>query len=395
MDETKRSSSVQNYPLRKAQEVSDGVRVSLRRPEVIYRWPDSQPTSEILESLRYRAARVGYLGRSDSMVRLRVEVDAASDEGGQEDIGLMTWRPSAVGTVFLGVPDSGFLERLDRAFDQFTSGRPMRRSWIPTHQSSYATANDEAHEPGERGSAIWLRFARGVAGHKVRHVAEALKALVLARYEQESGQSEIPPVLHGHWPSGTTGYQNVRWISLPHAGYPHADGMIRGACVWLPADTETSVVEAVRRILVGTDRLYRGSVLDVQISPFDGARYPWTSNPARWTGPARHWVTVFPAVHERYTKGRLTIDDVSEWCSNAGYPPPISFRESEVPLVDGAADLSPIRIFGPGRKHYPYSHLEIIFSRPVRGPIAIGRGRSHGFGLMAPVRTNDTSEEGS
>ena len=49
-----------------------GARVAPRDPRVVYAWNVESPPQEILDALRRRAARVGYLGASDSPVRVRV-----------------------------------------------------------------------------------------------------------------------------------------------------------------------------------------------------------------------------------------------------------------------------------------------------------------------------------
>ena len=61
-----------------------GARVAPRDPRVVYAWDVESPPREVLDALRLRAARVGYLGASDSPVRVRVATrlsptDASSD----------------------------------------------------------------------------------------------------------------------------------------------------------------------------------------------------------------------------------------------------------------------------------------------------------------------------
>jgi hypothetical protein len=71
--------------------------------------------------------------------------------------------------------------------------------------------------------------------------------------------------VHGH----ITG-EVARWLPLPTVGNDHADGRIRGACVWLPPETERWVVAEVTDAVSCIDRLVRPGVFDVGVRPFDG-----------------------------------------------------------------------------------------------------------------------------
>ena len=45
-------------------------------------------------------------------------------------------------------------------------------------------------------------------------------------------------------------------------------------------------------------------------------------------------------------------------------------------MIRGAVDLAPVEVNRPGRNAMPYSHIELLFAHPVRGPIAIGSGQA-------------------
>ena len=64
-------STYQEYVARSSTLSRPGIRVSMRQPRVLYRWDIDPPSVAIVEALRLRAARVGYLGTSDSPVRMR------------------------------------------------------------------------------------------------------------------------------------------------------------------------------------------------------------------------------------------------------------------------------------------------------------------------------------
>jgi CRISPR-associated protein Csb2 len=378
--------AVQSYPARRSVTVRPGNRLALHDPRVAFVWPGAAPTPDELRALRLRAARIGYLGCADSPVRVRVGT-APPDVGG-----LPRWRPDPAGSVEVSVATPGVLDLLDEAFDAWTGGQPRKRSWIRTEPARYR-APFEVEAAEDEAPAVWLRFERPVAGRFVLAVADALRGAVLGRVEQLlGGRGEVPAVLHGH--GVDRGGEHVRWLPLPHVDHPHADGRIRGACIWLPSGTDPEVVALVRQAASSVPALAKPGVFDAgRPSPFDGTRRPIATTPWRWRGPAREWVTAFPAVHERFTKGPPGLTEVRRWCGYAGLPEPVSVQMTRVPQVPGAVDLPPAFTQRKGDPARPYSHLRLVFAEPIRGPIAVGRGRHFGLGLLAPLRA--TTEGGA
>jgi len=367
--------AVQNYPAREARPVWPGAVTSMAWPFVVYEWDDVELGSELVAQLARRCARVGYLGCADSPVRVRV--------GAPEVVPTVagSWVPDRSGEVTLGVPGPGLVDRFDAAFDRFRAGEVSRRSWVATPLVAYRRPGSrQAGREAEPG-LVWLRFDRPIGGRHVVALAETLKQAVLVHLDRALGGPErVPAVVHGHADG-----EVARWLPLPHAGFPHADGRIRGACIWLPPGTEPWVLAEVADAAARVDRLVRPGVFDVAVSPFDGTERPWASNPARWTRPAGRLATVFPAVFERRVRGRLGLADVARWCVHAGLPEPVGFRAAEVPMVAGAARLVASQVFRRRDQHRPYTHVEVWFDEPVRGPAAIGRCRQYGLGLLVPV----------
>jgi len=369
---------VQNYPARKSQEVRPGARISLARPIVRFEWPDLEPTDEELADLRLRCARIGYLGCSDSPVRVTVTTEPAA-------VVESKWRPDPTGDVFLPTPWEGFLEALDTAFEQWTGGAPARRSWIPNTLVTYADPDSAPDEAGTGHQGLWIRFERPVSYRLVRVVAEALRAAVLQHLDDFVGGPEaVPAVIHGHGDLDDHAY----WVPLPWVGAPHADGRIMGACVLLPAHTSDATLAAVREAVARVTTLARGSVFTTGATLFDGSRRPWSAHPARWRGPARRWASAFPVVHERFTGGSLQPEEFRRWCRFAGLPDSVdvvAVRSTGVPLVPGAQRLTAEQVRRRAGDHRPFSHIEVVFDAPVRGPLLIGSMRHFGLGLMVPV----------
>lgn len=373
--------SVQEYSARKAQTVRPGARVAPKEPLVAYVWPDAVATPEELSALRARCARVGYLGSADSPVRVRVATGMAAVPEA-----LPSWVPDAAGDLPLPVAHSGFLAELDAAFGSWSEGSSRRAAWLPRLLASYRSPGSSPEHMDPTAPCLWYRFDRSLPGRRVLPVTETLRAALLEGADRVAGgRQRVPEVIHGHHELGAKGVEHVRILALPNVGFARSDGRIHGACIWFPPDTPAEHVELARAAIAGVTRLTsQGGVVDVGMQPFDGSRAPVSSNPARWAGPARTWVSAFPVVFERRTKSALTLAELSKWCEWAGLPAPVAFRAARVPLVPGAAALAPGEALrGEPR---PYCHIEMTFGEAVRGPIAIGRGRHFGLGLMAPVR---------
>lgn len=367
---------VQNYPARSAEPVSPGVRLAPRNPVVAFVWPTVELDAESMSSLAVRAARVGYMGCADSPARVRV-YDAVPDAVA----GIPVWAPDESAPDSLPVPYPGFLQALDEQYAAFQAGEFPQRAWIPAPRQGYrdpAAPPPRADEP----TVFWLRLSKPVAGRRVVDVTSTLRDAVLSLVPDDLATW----VLHGHHPGGQA-YEQARFLALPEAVFPHSEGRIRGAAVWMPAGTDPRIVAAVDAALRGVQHLHKGAALQVGVERFDGVPSPRAVDPRRWIGPSSRWVSVFPVVFERHPHGAPTLAELTRWCAHAGLPVPVAAEVSPVPYVPGAASLHPGEVFRPGKHRWPYAHLRVEFAEPVPGPVVIGRGRQLGLGLMAPQPT--------
>lgn len=374
VDDRRARGSVQEYPARGPALVRPGARVAPASPNVSYWW-DADLTSDQVHEIRLRCARVGYLGSSDSPARVSVQ---AVDEGGGD------WRPAEHGSVLLPVPDEGSLDELDRWYARWQSGETVRGAWIRRGRARYARPNER--DPAEVPTRVYLKLARPLGGRFVLAVTEALRAAVLGAYERLFGRDAVPAVLHGH----DLDVAHASWLALPAVGHEHADGRIRGVCVVLPPGVEPAEIGRIRQAVGDVIRLYRGRAFDVGVEVHDGATKPWSANPTRWERPARHFATAFPFVHERHVKGGPTVGVLTEWLAYAGLPEPREVWSTWIPLIPGAADLAPHEVHRGGRSG-PYGHLWVSFDEPVVGPVAVGRMRHFGLGLLTPAPDPQTS----
>lgn len=374
--------SVQNYPARSAAEVRPGSRLSPATPVVEYRWPDLALDPVTVQALRLRAARVGYLGCADSAVRLRV----SDSEDPCPVADLATWEPvgqSDEGAVALPVAFPGLVGILDHAFERFTAGEPVRRSWFPARRHWYRIPRPGGNVDGS-ALVVWLRFDSSVPGRLALGVTDTLRRATLELYDRWAlqGSGELPQVLTGHGFAGE-GYQHAHWLALPEVDHEHAKGRLHGAALWLPPQTDPDIARGVRHSLAHLNELVipGGRRIGVRLS--DGRDGPFAARPRRWRGPARVWSSALPVVHERW--GPVSLAEVGRWCAHAGLPRPVRFRTSRLPLVQGALSLAPAEVFRAGSERRPFSHLSVEFADAVYGPVVLGRARQFGMGLMCPA----------
>ena len=351
-----------------------GVRVAPRDPRIVYEW-EKAPPPETFESIRLRAARVGYLGASDSPVRLRVANEIPADS----PMGVFT--PDPEGEATLNVPRPGDTDLLDRMFDAWrVRGASVARSQFPALAHSARYRMPDSLAKAECGRVVaWLRMRPAVSGRRVTAVTSLFKQAVLSHYQRIHG--EPPTVLHGHG-FKRTGYDLARYLALPDVGFPRSRGRIQGLALWMPPASDEAV-QAKARDAVSAVQVLKGPGVEVTVFPREDETRPWAAHPRRWLQPSRRWVTAFPVVHER--RGKVRLPEIARWCRHAGVPEPVSFRQSRSPLVPGAVDLMPMEVNRPGRPALPYSHVELWFAEPVPGPVVIGAGRQRGLGLCVPV----------
>ncbi len=355
--------------------VRPGARATPRSPLVHYVWDAKVPLA-ILGALRIRAARIGYLGTSDSPVRMRVDTSPPEEAPASS-----RFVPDPDGEFGVRVARAGDVRILDRAFDAWRDGGAnVSRAQFPAlrHMARYRVS-DGARTPDSGEVVAWLRLIQAIPGRRVSAVTSLFKRAVLRRHQELIG--EPPPVLHGHG-FKRTGYELGRFLALPDAGYPRSRGRIHGLALWLPPDTDIATRISARHS-VHSIRSIRGAGLKAEVRPHAGEWRPVAATPKRWQRHSRRWVTVFPAVHER--RGRLSLAAVARWCNHAGLPEPVAFRSTRSPLVAGGVDLAPIEVNRPGRPALPYSHVELLFAKSVTGPVVIGAGRQRGLGLCVDV----------
>ncbi|MCB1029399.1 MAG: type I-U CRISPR-associated protein Cas5/Cas6, partial [Microthrixaceae bacterium] len=220
--------SVQNYPFRSSRTDRPGTRLVPKTPRLSYSWPELSLSVGQLESLRRRAARVGYLGAADAPASVFI-----SDDGPPSD--LSTWTVDERSEHAVSVPYPGLLAALDGAYEQFLCHAPVSSAQLPRELVRYRSPDDSIADTPSRPIRTWLAFDRAVPAHRVLVVAEALKGLVLDDYDERGTSGEAPAVLTGHVPKGEP---QARYWPLTSVGHERSDGRVFGACIELPPDTD-------------------------------------------------------------------------------------------------------------------------------------------------------------
>ena len=366
----------QEYVARKGTQYREGVKIALSDPKVVYSWTDSAQNENTMRALARRAARIGYLGTSDSPVRIRVSDHLPNRLPSGK------WTPDPNGNTRIGVPRKGDLETLDRLFDAWTDhGSSISRAQFSTlnHRTRYRSSGKQENI-SRGGVLIWLRVLPALSGRRISDLTMLFKKAVLSCYQRVHG--EPPNVLHGHG-YARTGYEIARYLALPDVGSQYSRGRIHGLALWLPPDIDQVRSMRIRDAVLSIDRLV-GTEINVTVEENEvRTKKLWSTNPQRWQGPAKTWITAFPVIHERY--GAATLEEAKRWCRNAGLAEPCAFFSSRTPLVPGAVDLSPTEVNRSSRDAKPYSHAVFQFKEPISGPIVVGAGRQRGFGLCVPI----------
>jgi CRISPR-associated protein Csb2 len=249
-----------------------------------------------------------------------------------------------------------------------------------------------------------------------------------------SGPSTVPAWLSGHDTNHRpTEEAHAAFLTLPFAGYPHADGHIMGLAIALPrgispeergrwlaplfVDTETGEVESHSIRLWGQDLPDWSIQLEDRLSP------PLMLKNATWTGPEQSWASVTPVVLDRFPKSsrikdrKLWQQEVKEIislaCTRAGMPKPLDIEVGSTAWHRGiprawtkTRRLKP----SPSENHYaqlgdgfpplpgkasrpekPQVHVRIQFEDLVAGPVLLGAGRFLGYGLCLPITEQEST----
>lgn len=250
-------------------------------------------------------------------------------------------------------------------------------------------------------------------------LTHALRGLVLSHAGKDA-----PGWVTGHATDGSPSRDlHLTYLPLPYVGNQYSDGHVMGLAICLPRKVDVS--EAARYLgpviadqSTGTPRrleLRLGRLGTWKLELETRPEPPATLTASTWVGrPASHeWASVTPVVLERFPKTNRNKDHrgwmeeveglVRQSCVHAGLPEPLVVETGRnawcqgVPRAvtrpsakggrDGHATDKSQGLLGSG---YPLFsdkvqvHVNLLFDRPVRGPVVLGGGRFRGYGMCRP-----------
>ena len=391
----------------------------IEAPHTVWYWWPSVESSHV-PVLRDVSRRVSSVGKGEDLVVL----DATDSE---PPVGAVRWQPATSGAS-LEVPETGCLDVCDAVFARGPTDLPLPAAGV----RSVTYASDVAlpvHEVPVFVLALWrngkrcswdARLLRQVVG-PIRHLLDEIRTdivglLAKSPSERSTMESLVRRVLLGHDGTGRPiAEPHLAILPLPSILGPYPDGRVRRVALVGFGCTEDpirrAIVDLAHVLLHGRELRDNGRSTGVVLD---------TEPDRQWmraiTRRSRSWVTVTPMVQ---VARELTSTEWKRLCAArraADYGPAELARLEErlrvrrLELVtrslrqavcdqDACPESVEIAPGGPTAgvhvaSHYrvsgylaeaPRLHLRVTFDRPVTGPIAVGRGRHVGFGLMWPV----------
>ena len=331
-------------------------------------WPRSEPDGETSSRLDELASRTAYLGRSCSVVRVRVAADAPTPN----------YEPSAQGAEIFRVPNAGRLKELEQLFaaDQRpTPGAQVRYRNIGVRPTiKLETTFDQ------------MAIFRKVSGSDLPIEASVtLTAAVRVALMANAGkEGTLTPLLHGH-----DGTPHCAIAALPFVGRKYADGHLMGFAVILPRQSGAAERRAVLSACGDLSRngLHIPEIGDWRIEPEEGTSLANTLRVSTWIGPARTWRSVTPVLLDQFPKknGRSTEEILALACERAGLPAPMSIHHQPYSDLESVPPVPAFRLRRKSDERPRWGvHVKLTFHDMVRGPLLLGAGRFFGLGLMRP-----------
>ncbi|MFW5682869.1 MAG: type I-U CRISPR-associated protein Csb2, partial [Phycisphaeraceae bacterium] len=268
------------------------------------------------------------------------------------------------------VPASSRLE------DRPASRRPVRDRRRPVECVVLGLASDTA------AGTLLPRMSRALAQGDLLHQALA------SRLDDDDAAARS--VLLGIGDDGRPlrGHRHAHFIPLDL----DEDGRMDHVLVWAPAGIGPGARRAIERIRRLWSKGIRQDIVatvagagTVDLMARDLRRRGGRPEPV--LGLARRWSSRTPLVLPRYVKKRRHTPEaqVRAELESRRLPDPAEIRFWDRERLVGAGFLDFVRARRPGRPQPPSTRpwgVDIVFTKPVQGPIALGYGSHHGLGLM-------------
>jgi CRISPR-associated protein Csb2 len=406
------------------------------------RWPNAEPTTEILTALTGLARKVTRIGHSSSLALVWV-----SD---MEDAPSPAYEPYAKATkthrgVQLRIPSPGFLAELDQCFNADEINTFFDLSEVIVAEKGKAKEQAKAAFEERFGTAwnrsagapVRLRPSPGRTAHYSR-VDETEACIVASSFDSEllvltkqegpvlglestaaltaalrgyllQGGESKPEWFTGHSAPGlpsTSGHMAL--LPLAFVGGEHADGHILGLAVAFPrAIPATERAACLRGLLFdssGKDigpELKMGNLGIWTLRREERSLPPLALRSATWCEPSSVWASVTPMVLDRHPKHDQQTEraqwrnevaaSIVQSCERQGLPKPELIDVDKTSWHRGAPRSRP----GPSGMPWLTSkegtaprqqvHVLIQFPCEVQGPLLLGAGRFRGYGFCKPL----------
>lgn len=312
--------------------------VHLHGTRVVYQVDDPQGTVDA-DALDRAARRVPYLGRSHD--GCDISVTRGADDSTE---GLRRRRPHFDPRGSIRGWTAQSCTWMDREFDAASSGRGLPRlSPEPYLTRLRYTADEPPGRSPQTASMLIVPTAQSIPSRRVPHFLEQHVRGVMSDQPQ------------------------VRAFPCVSAGYPFADGRMRGIGL------AGAHIDDVRRAAL--------ALLDSRAFSLDPPGGPRrVTEPARWQASSRRWISATPL--RAFPDVRVADDVVG--------------AEIEAATGQRPTTITWVRDGGGSHMH-PWQHswsqlpdgfglwwAELAFQQPTAGPLLAGRDTDRGFGLFVP-----------
>lgn len=351
---------------------------------VSFVWPNTVLPPELDAPMRRVLRSVTYLGHSTSLVWLR----PGSAPGPEKKA---KYAPLEEGDLLLRTPTEGRLRELVELHALWQK-RPEMKVFRPSRGAvqAYGEPGVPKTMPVESLFKHWVVFA---FGPRVRFPATAARVLAAALRSAAMKESDLWAI-SGH--SRESSKENpapatdthIAYVSLPMVGHPYASGGVAGIAALLPALPEAEHLEAIAALHRVRSLDVRGS--ECQVQAITGRASLESLQPYTWKRRSKVWTTVTPMVFDRYPS-HPDSDEAREIvrlaCERIGLPAPACVELSHQSWVRGALPAGAFLADKPreGKPRRWHTHVRLEFSQDIVGPVVIGAGRYHGYGLCLPV----------
>ncbi len=342
-------------------------------------WPDVSPTPDQHASLVELANAVASLGHPSCFVLVEVLDDVSTLEP--------TWVPRADGDEALRIPTPGRVNTLEKAYRANPRRRPPMGDW-----GTYGPPIEDAKI--QRGHHRDLIVYRLVTDHAPLPLESTSRVIAVWRNALLSKADQpMCEAITGHAPGSTpdapqpSDRAHLALLPLGDVGHRYARSHLLGLAAALPAGLSPEERRACLRALGRVHSLTLGELGVWRLERCDAGERRWGLLSETWCLASHIWATVTPVVFGRYP-GDLWGDEAAEMireaCTIAGLPIPSEVTTAPVAWILGVppAQRFPALPSHPGKPRRAHAHVRLVFSRPVVGPVLVGAGRHHGYGLF-------------